>query len=861
MENRKAINKIIFLLVLSVVLTLNQSFAQVTVRYEKDVNKLVKDVLIGPGVSVNNIILRGDTLSSGVFNAAGTNLGIDSGVVITTGSIYEVPQPASIIASSVASETGDGDLNSLLVVGQTKDAASIQFQFEPTSSSIKFKIVFASEEYPEFIGDQFLSNDILGIFLSGPGITGKRNIALIPGTDTPISIKSINENIRTSLYVNNINGTDIVYNGFTKPIEIVADELVPCERYTIKLAIADVDDQAYNSAVFIEAESFKSETPNDAQIVKIFPVGTTIQEKCDSALFRFFRNSADVTNPLTVKYEVAGTATMVDDYDAINVDSIVIPAGQVSADLLIMPVDDNLAEPNEEVTITIISNSVCAPSMAMVEIKDYDTLQITGYQDVDCKGDTIYKLVKTSGGSSMLQYVWTDSLGTIKSMGPILVVSPDSLTMYIISIYDSCINYTTVDTIYVPPLIIATITTLKDTILCPPAVLNLFANSTVAGLDFNWTATTASGQDVGFFNDNTLQNPTYTVPSGFTEIFVTVEVTTEGVCADPVTFVIRTINKGIASKKPALICENGTVQLQAFGGGTYRWRPGTGLSDTTIANPIASEERTYTVTITDTAGCSRDFSIQVLIDTIPVANAGRDRIICERESVTLSAAGSDYDTYEWWPRTSLNKYNIPNPVATPTSTTTYILKAINNACVSYDSVTIYVVEVPEAKLSYSFDSCARVIALNNETIGTDSIFWDFGDGDSSISKNPVHKFDSVGTYTVQLIANRNTDCSDTASVQIVIPEIDINKRKIPNVFTPNGDGKNDTFKITGGNVECFIESISIFNRWGKLMYEVKNQTSWEWDGRIGGEIVPPGVYFYSVKGKGFDDVGSFSVIY
>ena len=45
------------------------------------------------------------------------------------------------------------------------------------------------------------------------------------------------------------------------------------------------------------------------------------------------------------------------------------------------------------------------------------------------------------------------------------------------------------------------------------------------------------------------------------------------------------------------------------------------------------------------------------------------------------------------------------------------------------------------------------------------------------------------------------------------------------------------------------------------MYEVKNQTSWEWDGRINEEVVPPGVYFYSVKGKGFDDVGSFSVIY
>lgn len=835
------------------------SSAQLQIRTEKNFTKLVNDVLVSSGITIRNVIFRGDTSAIGIFNAENTNLGIDSGIIISTGNVYNAIGPSSINANTVASGTGDGDLNSILPQGITKDAASLQFEFSPASNTVKFKIVFASEEYPEFVQEPF--NDIFGIFLSGPGITGKENIANLPGTSTPISIKSINTTVNSNLYIDNSTGVNIAYDGFTTVIEIVAENLTPCQAYVIKFAIADVEDQAYDSGIFIEALSFKSETSTDATITKIRPVGSIVQEKCDSAIFRFMRNSADVSNNLTVYYEVTGTATIVDDYLAFNTDSIVIPAGQVSKDLVLMPVDDNLVEIDEEVNIKIISNSICAPSQAQVIISDFDTLKITGYQDIDCRTDTIYKLVKTAGGSSQLQYTWTDSLGNIVGGGPILIVAPDSLTMYIISIYDSCINHTTIDTIYVPPLIVVTLSQLNDTVVCAPTVLTLNITSDVANLDYTWSAVTPGGVDVGFFDDNTIINPKYTVPSGVTEIIVTVVVTTPGACAKPMSFIIRTIPKGIASKKPALICGNGTVQLQAYGGETYAWRPKSGLNDSTIANPIASEERTYTVAITDSINCTREYSIQVLIDTLPIAYAGKDKIICARSSIQLSASGSDYGTYEWSPRGSLNKWNIANPIATPDVTTTYYVRAINNLCSTYDSVTIFVVDIPETDFDYSFDSCARIIAFSNKTIGSDSLVWEFGDGDTSLLDNPVHQYDSVGTFTVRLIANKNTDCSDTASIQVTIPEIDINKRKIPNVFTPNSDGKNDTFKITGGNVECFIESISIYNRWGKLMYEVKNQKSWEWDGRINNEIVPPGVYFYSVKGKGFDDVGSFSVIY
>jgi gliding motility-associated-like protein len=125
----------------------------------------------------------------------------------------------------------------------------------------------------------------------------------------------------------------------------------------------------------------------------------------------------------------------------------------------------------------------------------------------------------------------------------------------------------------------------------------------------------------------------------------------------------------------------------------------------------------------------------------------------------------------------------------------------------------------------------------------------------------MHKYDTTGTLTVSLIANRGTDCTDTSTVNINLIDVEPEKRIVPNTFTPNGDNKNDVFKISGGNVGCAITKMSIYNRWGKLLHEIKDVEVWEWDGRIGSEIVPPGVYFYSIIGDGFEDVGMVNVIY
>jgi gliding motility-associated-like protein len=458
--------------------------------------------------------------------------------------------------------------------------------------------------------------------------------------------------------------------------------------------------------------------------------------------------------------------------------------------------------------------------------------------------------------------LWTDSLGTTKGASSILQASPDSLTMYIISIYDSCINFTTIDTIYIPPITIVNLIAPDDTIVCAPVDIHFYLQSNVPGLKYKWNAEDPGKNPIGLFNNDTIQQPIYSVPSGVFEITIKVKVDSPNFCSDEKMFKIRVIPKGVFGAKTVYVCKGDSTLLRAYGGGTYKWSPSDGIvGDTSTANVVVYKPGTYKASITDTVNCLKEFTVNVVYDTVPQALAGKDIVICERSSIQLNAKGSQYNTYEWSPATGLTNSKIGNPIASPLVTTTYVLKSKNNLCFSFDTMTIFVITKPETDFTYEFDSCAKVISFNNTTLGTDSFYWDFGDSDYSLERNPMHKYDTTGTLTVSLIANRGTDCTDTSTVNINLIDVEPEKRIVPNTFTPNGDNKNDVFKISGGNVGCAITKMSIYNRWGKLLHEIKDVEVWEWDGRIGSEIVPPGVYFYSIIGDGFEDVGMVNVIY
>lgn len=235
-----------------------------------DVNEstLVRNILVGNGIDTRNILYEGYNKSLGyINNGLSSGLPINEGILLTSGVVNGVKGPnlEEFFTSGTHNSPGSALLDQY-ATRATKDASMLQFDFKPLTEDVVFNYVFASEEYTFYV-DQGVS-DIFGFFISGPGIVGEQNVALVPGTNITVAVDNINHKRNTEFYINNPPSNSMVNpllheytqpNGFT--VRLTANlKLIPCEWYTIKLAIADVGDYKLDSWVFIEAGSFKHKT-------------------------------------------------------------------------------------------------------------------------------------------------------------------------------------------------------------------------------------------------------------------------------------------------------------------------------------------------------------------------------------------------------------------------------------------------------------------------------------------------------------------------------------------------------------------------------------------------------------------------
>ena len=259
-------------------------YAQITTDYNAPNNNpthLIDNILLGGGVIANNHTYQGDTMQIGFFNGVNSNIGLDSGVVMSTGDISVLDPNFPGFGGNPNNIATDPDLlnvaNSVppligqtFTVGSINDVAVLEFDFIPTSDSLFFRYVFGSNEYLTFVNTTY--NDVFGFFISGPGITGPYsapagfpngsvNIATVPNSNPalPITISSVNNVLNSPYYIDNQNTIPqtVACNGFTSVFTAKAQ--VQCgETYHIRLAIADGTDNALDSWVFLEAGSFTS---------------------------------------------------------------------------------------------------------------------------------------------------------------------------------------------------------------------------------------------------------------------------------------------------------------------------------------------------------------------------------------------------------------------------------------------------------------------------------------------------------------------------------------------------------------------------------------------------------------------------
>ncbi|MBO7259715.1 MAG: gliding motility-associated C-terminal domain-containing protein [Paludibacteraceae bacterium] len=115
-------------------------------------------------------------------------------------------------------------------------------------------------------------------------------------------------------------------------------------------------------------------------------------------------------------------------------------------------------------------------------------------------------------------------------------------------------------------------------------------------------------------------------------------------------------------------------------------------------------------------------------------------------------------------------------------------------------------------------------------------------------KEHRYTFEDAGIYDVTLNVTNTAGCSDTASFRI---EVSISSLRVPNVFTPNGDGKNDEFRVAYRSLLTF--SGHLYNRWGRKVFAWTDPQK-GWDGTINGQPASPGVYFYVIQAEGSDGV-------
>jgi gliding motility-associated-like protein len=467
------------------------------VTTQGNAGNLVQNVLLGQGITVSNIQFTGTPAMLGSFTYGGgnPNLSLASGVMLSSGNIAD-GQGANTVASAGVDFGLPGDPSLDAIVGTTTlDAAVLEFDFVPQSSNVAFRYVFASEEYPEFVGSQY--NDVFGFFITGPGFPpAGQNIAIIPGTSTPVAINNVNQISFSNYYRDNTGGASTQFDGFTAVFSTNTVTVTPCSTYHIKIAIADVGDGVYDSAVFLEASSFKSVSNNISATVTYGNNNGLLYEGCGQANIRFSKSLiTNVDENMTVT--ISGTASNGTDYTFPT--TVTFPAGDTVVVVPLIPIFDGVTEPNETVTLTI-TQVICGQTISKtvnLTITNVDPLQVNvtpALTTLICPNVPTQLTANVTGGISPYTYTWDNGL-----VGQTITVYPQQTTTYTVTVTDNCNSQTAQAqaVIDLPGYIPLDLIIPPDTTICPGDSILLFVSSRGGRGDTEITFTWSDGLGTG----------------------------------------------------------------------------------------------------------------------------------------------------------------------------------------------------------------------------------------------------------------------------------------------------------------------------------------------------------------------------
>lgn len=303
------------------------------------------------------------------------------------------------------------------------------------------------------------------------------------------------------------------------------------------------------------------------------------------------------------------------------------------------------------------------------------------------------------------------------------------------------------------------------------------------------------------------------------------------------------------------ICAGDVIQLNAITDALqYQWSPASDLDNVTIKTPIASPAATTTFYVTGNIGnCRSTDSVRIRVAPYPGAVGFPDTVICFGSSIQLYVSGGSL--YTWSPAFFLTDPNIPNPVANPDRSIQYIVSIRDTlGCPKpvFDTVVVRVERiVADAGPRDTTIVINQPLQLNAS--GGQFYLWTPATGlNNPAIGNPVSTIGDDIDYI--LTASTPAGCFDTDTISIkvfkVIPGI-----YVPNVFTPNGDGKNDVFRPIAIGMKS-INYFKVFNRWGVMVYS-GDRTAYDagigWDGKYKGTPQSSAVFVWIAEGVDYLD--------
>lgn len=789
--------------------------------------QLVRDVLIGGNCfDVHNIQAIGPNSGKGVFRNGMASIGIDEGIVFSTGFVDDILGPnESHGTSGRLSADGDDDLMELVGSSLLRDAVGVQFDFIPTADSVRFRYVFASEEYCEFVNANF--NDVFGFFISGPGINGTfsnnaRNLAIIPNSGDYVSINNVNRFSNSQFYFDNtpedqeqddptadvaacgplLNEDGVAielieFDGFTAVFEAVV-MVEACETYTIKMVVGDVQDAIYDSAVFLEAGSFDAGASAQLETEVEGVSGNVVYDEClkgNFVLSRIGNSNRDDSLVIRLNFSDQSSAEPGVDFEPLP-DSIVIPPFQ---DSIVVPVDiltDTYSGGELNIIYELEFLCSCSNPFAEIIINDPNLTRIDAevVDFISCSNREVLLQGEILMPEVITEVEWQDMDGTVLgNVGQLSVmVSQAGDYRFIGYNEESGCGDTVVVSVEVdqdvPVVEIASPTIIN----CIDSMVTLDGSGSSSGPDIVYQWASLNGIIVSGENSNSA-----TVSSGGT---YTLEViNTENGCAtlDSVRVEEDLQQPEIIISTPEVLsCQLREIQLDASetlnqGSIDFNWSTSTGgiLSDRNEPEVTINEAGFYQLDVTwQRNGCSNTGSIEVFQDLEqPEIDAGEDQLLpCDNPLAMLrgSVDGAVADFQFSW---STPNGEIVGPSDSSSieasATGNYFLWVLNlvNGCESVDSVEVFEELPTDIDLDIVQPICPGdvgvVMALAVEG-GNFPYTYEILELNNSQNQEGIFEGLIPGVYTVEVtdvngcVTNRQIEIESPREIEVFLPERD-----------------------------------------------------------------------------------------